>query len=119
MEPKTISATTINSGFLYTPINLTVPPGIDISQITYPTEVHTNPKVKEIFSQFKVPKIKNVIYNDPATIVFWYDGTKTVVKAGNGDVYNPEVGLAMAIAKKALGNKGNYNNVMKKWLPKE
>lgn len=64
-------------------------------------------------------EIWNVIFNDPATIVMWVDGTKTVVKCQPGDVYSPELGLAMAIAKKALGNKGNYNEVFKKWLPEE
>lgn len=66
-----------------------------------------------------IPEIKNVIFNDPATIVFWEDGTKTVVKCQDGDEFDPEKGLAMAIAKKAYGNKGNYCNKMKKWLPKE
>lgn len=61
--------------------------------------------------------IKKVIFNNPATIVFWSDDSKTVVKA-NLDDYDPEKGLAMAIAKKALGNEGNYYNVFKKWLPK-
>ena len=67
----------------------------------------------------RIPEIKNVIFNDPATIVFWEDGTKTVVKCQDGDGFDPEKGLAMAIAKKAYGNKGNYCNKMKKWLPKE
>ena len=66
-----------------------------------------------------VPDIKNVIFNEPATIVFWEDGSKTVVKCQDGDIYDPEKGLAMAISKKALGNKGNYCNVLKKWLPEE
>ena len=66
-----------------------------------------------------IPEIKNVIFNDPATIIFWEDGTKTVVKCQDGDEFDPEKGLAMAIAKKAYGNKGNYCNKMKKWLPKE
>ena len=61
-------------------------------------------------------QIQNVIFNDPATIVLWNDGTKTVVKAKNED-FDPEKGLAMAIAKKALGNKGNYYDIFKKWLP--
>ena len=60
-----------------------------------------------------------VIYNDPATIAFWSDGTKTIVKAQSGDIFDPEKGLAMVIAKKACGNKGNYYNGFKKWLPKE
>ena len=62
--------------------------------------------------------IKNVIFNDPATIVFWNDGTKTIVKAEN-EPFDPEKGLAMAIAKKSLGNKGDYYNEFKKWLPEE
>ena len=66
-----------------------------------------------------IPEIKNVIFNDPATIVFWDDGTKTVVKCQDGDEFDPEKGLAMAIVKKAYGNKGSYCNKMKKWLPKE
>ena len=65
-----------------------------------------------------LPAIKNVIFNDPATIIFWTDGTKTVVKAQD-EAYDPEKGMAMAIAKKALGNQGNYCNVFKKWLPEE
>lgn len=63
--------------------------------------------------------IKKVIFNNPATIVIWEDGSKTVMKCGDGDIYDPEKGLAMAISKKALGNKGSYYEVFKKWLPKE
>lgn len=62
-------------------------------------------------------EIKNVIFNDPATIVFWTDGTKTTVKCQKNDTYSKETGLAVAIAKKALGNKGNFNEVFKKWIP--
>lgn len=63
--------------------------------------------------------IDRVIFNDPATIVFWKDGSKTVVKCQKGDRYDPEKGLAMAMCKKALGNKGNYCNVFKEHCPKE
>ena len=66
-----------------------------------------------------IPEIKNVIFNEPATIVLWADGTKTVVKCQEGEGYDPEKGLAMAISKKTLGNKGNYCEVFKKWLPEE
>ena len=67
----------------------------------------------------KLPEIKDVIFNEPATIILWADGTKTVVKCQEGEGYDPEKGLAMAISKKALGNKGNYCEVFKKWLPEE
>lgn len=63
-------------------------------------------------------QVKNVIFNDPATIVFWNDGTKTVVKA-DGEDFDKEKGLAMAIAKKAFGNSGNYYEVFKKYCPEE
>lgn len=63
--------------------------------------------------------ISKVIFNPPATIIIWDDDTKTVVKCGENDIYDPEKGMAMAICKKAFGNKGNYCNIFKQWLPKE
>lgn len=65
------------------------------------------------------PKSKNVIFNDPATIVFWNDGTKTVVKCGKDDTFDPEKGLAMAISKYFFDNAGYFNDVFKKWIPKK
>ena len=61
-------------------------------------------------------KIKRVLFNNPATIVFWADGDKTVVKAQNGEPYDPEKGLAMAISKKALGNDRAYYDEFQKQL---
>jgi hypothetical protein len=61
-------------------------------------------------------KIKKVIFNDPATIVFWADGTKTVAKAHGDDKFDKEVGLTVCIAKKALGNRSNFDKVFKKWI---
>ena len=60
-------------------------------------------------------KIKKVHFNPPATVVLWEDGTKTVVKAQDGEDFDPEKGLAMAITKKTLGNQGNYYETIKKW----
>ena len=64
-------------------------------------------------------KIEKVIFNDPATIVFWSDNTKTVVTRQNDEPFDREKGLAMAIAKRAFGNKGNYYNVFKRFLEEE
>lgn len=64
-----------------------------------------------------LPKIKNVIFNPPATIIFWQDDTKTVVKAVN-EPYDPEKGLAMAISKKAFGNNQSYYSIFEKNLKK-
>ena len=60
--------------------------------------------------------IKDVIFNPPATIVLWMDGTKTVVKDQGEVFYDPEKGMAMAVAKKAFGNQGNYYNQFSKYL---
>ena len=60
--------------------------------------------------------IQKVIFNDPATVVIWEDGSKTVVKCQPNDEYSKETGLAMCIAKKYLGNKGNFNEVFKQFI---
>lgn len=59
--------------------------------------------------------IKRVIFNKPATIVFWTDGTKTVVKCRKGDKWDAEKGLAMACAKKLLGNEDGYHKEIAKY----
>jgi hypothetical protein len=59
--------------------------------------------------------IEKVLFNSPATIVWFKDGTKVVVQCQENDVFNKEVGLAMAVMKKAYGNKANFNNVLNKW----
>jgi hypothetical protein len=53
--------------------------------------------------------IRDIIFNGPATIVIWQDGTKTVVKHQDGEVYDKEKAIAMAISKRALGN--SFNDV--------
>lgn len=60
--------------------------------------------------------IKKVIFNDPATVVIWGDGTKTIVRTQKKETFDPEKGLAMAISKKALGNKGNYYDIFRKHI---
>lgn len=61
---------------------------------------------KEFFNgRFGTPVTpKKVIFNDPATIVYWSDGTKTVVKKQKGDAFKKETGLAMCYVKKFCGN---------------
>lgn len=61
--------------------------------------------------------INKVIFNDPATIVFWADGTKTVVKCADFDIFDPEKGLAMAICKRVYGER--FHSVFKEFLPEE
>lgn len=80
----------------------------------YPSTRYTNTKPST------PPTITNVIFNPPATIVFWSDKTKTVVKCDYDlEPYDPEKGIAMAISKKLYGNnKYEYYNTFKHWLKK-
>ena len=61
--------------------------------------------------------IKDVIFSDRVTIILWKDGTKTMVRAGKHEYYDPEKGFAMAVCKKMFGNEGNYYEVFKTYVP--
>ena len=63
-------------------------------------------------------KIQKVIFNPPATVVIWKDGSKTVVKCGENDIFDPEKGLAMAISKRAFGDNRDYYEIFAKWVGK-
>lgn len=76
-------------------------------------------KINKTIISAPMPNIVDVIYNNPATIVFWDDGTKTVVKCGKHDKYTGEHGLVMAIVKKLYGNNGRYYDIIRKWLPED
>lgn len=73
---------------------------------------------KEARAAMSTASIKNVIFAHPATIVYWSDGSKTVVKCSEKDVFDPEKGLAMAIAKRCGGNKGSYYKEIQSWVEK-
>lgn len=64
-----------------------------------------------------LPSIKDVrFFNNKTTVVWWDDGSKTVVVCQDGDTFDKEKGLALAIVKRAYGNKGNFNNVFRKFI---
>ena len=82
--------------------------------MTYAEEKTMEPKFTLSFADLNLkltneyPTIKKVIFNKPATIVYWSDKTKTVVKCGKHDKWDKEKGLAMAISKKLVGLKEFY-----------
>lgn len=57
--------------------------------------------------------VKEIIYNDAATIVYWTDGTKTVVKCNENDEYSEYSGFVEAVAKKMYGGTGPINQIIK------
>lgn len=92
----------------------------EITEVNIDFEYGTPRRRVELIGYEAATGIKNliskVIFHDPATIVFWKDGTKTVVKCHGKDKYDKLTGLALAIAKKSLGNTGRYYNVLKPYI---
>lgn len=56
---------------------------------------------------------KKVIFNGPATVVMWQDGTKTVVKKTEDDTDDREKAVMFAILKKACGSRAKMNRYLK------
>ena len=65
------------------------------------------------FTPLYMPRIREVMFNDPATICWFEDNSKTVAIAGYGDKYDKETGLAICMLKRVLGNK-EYRRIMDK-----
>lgn len=65
---------------------------------------------------WKSISVDRIIFNDPATIVFWQDGTKTVVKCQKGQTFNPYFGFCAAIAKKLYGSNSMLNRIVETYL---
>lgn len=50
-----------------------------------------------------------IIYHDAATIIYWTDDTKTVVKCNENDEYSEYAGFVAAVAKKMYGGANAIN----------
>jgi hypothetical protein len=77
---------------------------VRLDSIAEPRSVFEPPEIPYVFRPEKRVKAKQVIFNPPATVVLWADGTKTVVKCDPEDTYNETTGVALCYMKKALGN---------------
>lgn len=110
--PKHTLVGDVTTGYAYIDTDMSILANMQ-KQVNY----YKKKALNDIYGKSKSSKwgINRVIFNDPATIVIWNDGSKTVVKASN-EPFDPEKGLAMAIAKKALGNRGNYYEIFKKYI---
>lgn len=83
-----------------------------------------NMRNRSIMSEYYVVRkkfeYKKIIFNPPATIVFWRDGTKTVVKCGEKDKFDKEKGIALCFMKRGLGNtSGALNKILHKEVREE
>lgn len=59
-------------------------------------------------------EVKKIIFNNPATIVFWLDGTKTVCKAMEGQEFSEYYGFLACLAKKMFGSNSAINRLIEK-----
>lgn len=74
------------------------------------------------FTDVDLPRalqVRDVIFNPPATIVFWEDGMKTVVKCSKDDAYDPERGLELAFLKRVLGSGSALRKLIRDWVEPE
>lgn len=62
--------------------------------------------------------LNKVIFNEEAgvTVALWYDGSKTIVHCQQGDTFDKEKAVALCYMKKVLGNRGSFNETLKKWV---
>lgn len=61
----------------------------------------------------RIPKVARIFYDDVATVVFWTDGTKTVVKCPEGTPYDEYSAFCAALAKKIYGNNSKLQREIK------
>lgn len=76
-------------------------------------------KIRAAIPIIKIPEISKVVFNNPATIVFWEDGTKTVVKCMEGQEFNEYYGVACAIMKRFFGNNSKASAFVEKFKEEE
>lgn len=107
-----------SSGFTSRPIYWSTDAEVTDTDDLYIIKIYYEKEEPKLYCRWDIPasftpSIKKVIFNNPATIVFWSDGTKTVVKRQKGDRWDAEKGLAMAIVKKTVGYK-KFNEILDK-----
>jgi len=81
----------------------------NLRQITSFQVTHGAPKPND--------RIKNVYFNKEkgTTCVIWDDGKKTIVHCSSNDTWDEEKALALCYMKRVLGNRGSFNETLKKY----
>lgn len=109
---------TITPDTRYDPTSIVFDPAslkVRLSPITsnsFKYMIHDEKVTKVTMLEWKMTP-KKVIFNGPATVVMWQDGTKTVVKKTENDTDDREKAVMLAIIKKACGSRGKMNRYLK------
>ena len=94
--------------------NLTRPgTGATITNISESYLIPAKKEEKEKPVMDKRYKVKKILYHGPATIVYWADGEKTVVKCMESDTFDPMAGFCAALAKRVYGSTGAVKQIIK------
>lgn len=93
------------------------PVTIDKEDITSSTEDPFQIWLKEFTKMFNIKRLapERILKSCTATIVFWNDGTKTIVKRSYGEPDNEYAAFTAALAKKIFGS----NNAIKKIIERK
>lgn len=87
--------------------------GATITNISESYLVPAKKEEKEKPVMDKRYKVKKILYNGPATIVYWADGEKTVVKCMDTDTFDPMTGFCAALAKRVYGSTSAVKQIIK------
>lgn len=118
-------------------INVTMPPrsgkGLRIEELekrlalfdkmftaSFKPKMSSDPLIKTVKTSEKEKKtmdfrVKKIMHNGPATIVFWKDNTKTVVRLKEGDRYDPYAAFTAAVAKRLYGKTMKISEVVDRY----
>lgn len=94
-----------------------------VTVVTFIDKIWSNGSLRKITKATPVvsarPKdgLNKVIFDEDAgvTVALWCDGSKTIVRCQQGDVFDKEKAVALCYMKKVLGNRGSFNETLKKW----
>ena len=115
---------------MYKGIKISLDPSLYIGDTQFPTGkvrlVYEEPEIKTnrdlyyssvqydfwTYQPLKLPRIDHVKFNGPATIVFWKDGTKTVVKHDGKGRKDKRQAILYAFIRKIYGEGRPYHNIL-------
>ena len=86
-------------------------PFFNINQIANPI----NPIAINLVS-FEILSPKKIIRSNNVTVVFWKDGSKTIVRCQNDDLDDDYTAFCAALGKKVFGSNSALKKVIKKCL---
>ena len=80
---------------------------------SYPPDIGGNFKTIK-YETYNPLHVDRIIFSPPATIVFWKDGTKTVVKCADGEPFSEYNGFAAALLKKVFGSNSAVKKIIQR-----